>query len=114
MTTSYIKDKIKDLQAQKKIDRANEEAERLAKEKLLAERKKLSDERIAQKQMAIDVGEVFVNVEPVVAKEKVTEKITEEVKPVVKKAVKKSKPVAKKTVKAVNKVTKITKSKKSK
>jgi hypothetical protein len=49
MTTSYIKDKIKDLQAQKKIDRANEEAERLAKEKLLAERKKLSDERIAQK-----------------------------------------------------------------
>jgi hypothetical protein len=114
MTTSYIKDKIKDLQAQKKIDRANEEAERLAKEKLLAERKKLSDERIAQKQMAIDVGEVFVNVEPVVVKEIVAEKITEEVKPVVKKAVKKSKPVAKKTVKAVKKVTKITKSKKSK
>ena len=74
MTTSYIKDKIKDLQAQKKIDRANEEAERLAKEKLLAERKKLSDERIAKKQMAIDMGEVFVNVEPVVVKEVVAEK----------------------------------------
>ena len=111
MTTSYIKDKIKDLQAQKKIDRANEEAERLAKEKLLAERKKLSDERIAKKQMAIDMGEVFVNVEPVVAKEKVTEEITEKVKPVIKKVVKKSKPVAKKTVKAVKKVTKIKKSK---
>ena len=36
--------------------------------------------------MAIDMGEVFVNVEPVVAKEKVTEEITEKVKPVIKKS----------------------------
>lgn len=114
MTTSYVKEAINELKAQKKINKANEEIERVAKEKLLAERKKLSDERIAKKQMAIDMGEVFVNVEPVVVKEVVAEKITEEVKPVVKKAVKKSKPVAKKTVKAVKKVTKITKSKKSK
>ena len=41
MTTSYIKDKVEELRAQKKLDRAKEEAERLAKEEALAERKRL-------------------------------------------------------------------------
>ena len=52
MTTSYIKERVQELKAQKKLDRAKEEAERLAKEEALAERKKLSDERIAMKQSA--------------------------------------------------------------
>jgi predicted methyltransferase len=98
MTTSYVKEAINELKAQKKINKANEEIERVAKEKLLAERKKLSDERIAKKQAAIDAGEVFVNevsvvteIKKVKAKVKVAEEAVEEVieKP---KAVKKTLP----------------------
>lgn len=85
MTTSYIKERVQELKAQKKLDRAKEEAERLAKENALAERKKLSDERIAMKQSAIDSGEVFVNTSTPVVKE--TKK---ETKKTAKKAVKKA------------------------
>ena len=68
MTTSYVKEAINELKAQKEINKEKEKVERLAKEKLLAERKKLSDERIAKKQIAIDAGEVFVNEALVVTK----------------------------------------------
>ena len=92
MTTSYIKERVQELKAQKKLDRAKEEAERLAKENALAERKKLSDERIAMKQSAIDSGEVFVNTsKPVVEKTtSVVKETKKETKKTAKKAVKKA------------------------
>ena len=96
MTTSYIKERVQELKAQKKLDRVKEEAERLAKENALAERKKLSDERIAMKQSAIDAGEVFVNTSTPVVQETTS---------VVKETKKETKKTAKKTVKkAVTKV----------
>ena len=103
MTTSYIKEKVKELKAQKKIDRANEEAERLAKEEALAERKKLSDERIAMKQAAIDSGEVFINTSTPVVEEK-TKKVVKETTKEVKKAEKKTTKPKKAVKKAVTKV----------
>ena len=66
MTTSYIKEAVAKLKAQKKIDKAKEEADRLAQEKILAEKKKISDERIAKKQAIIDAGGVVPNPTPVV------------------------------------------------
>ena len=92
MTTSYIKERVQELKAQKKLDRAKEEAERLAKEEALAERKRLSDERIAMKQSAIDSGEVFVNTStPVVEKTtSVVKETKKETKKTAKKAVKKA------------------------
>ncbi len=96
MTTSYIKERVQELKAQKKLDRAKEEAERLAKENALAERKKLSDERIAMKQSAIDAGKVFVNT---------STPVVEETTSVVKETKKETKKTAKKAVKkAVTKV----------
>jgi len=93
MTTSYIKDKVEELRAQKKIDRANEEAERLAQEQVLAERKRLSDERIAKKQAIIDAGGVVPNPTPVV--EAKSKKVVKETKKEVKETKKPKKTVTK-------------------
>jgi predicted methyltransferase len=97
MTTSYVKEAINELKAQKEINKEKEKVERLAKEKLLAERKKLSDERIAKKQIAIDAGEVFVNevlvvtkTKEVKAEAKVVEEVVEKPKVVKKTAPKKA------------------------
>jgi cell division septation protein DedD len=106
MTTSYIKDKVEELRAQKKLDRAKEEAERLAKEEALAERKRLSDERIAKKQAIIDAGGVVPNPTPVV--EEKPKKVVKETK----KEVKETKKEVKETKKPKKTVTKVAPKKK--
>ena len=79
--------------------------EQECKEEALAERKRLSDERIAKKQAIIDAGGVVPNPTHVVEeKPKVVKETTKEVKKTVKKAVKKTSKPKKTVKKAVTKV----------
>mgnify|MGYP000439093468 CR=1 FL=1 len=47
MTTSYIKDRVQELKAQKKLDRAKEEAERIEREKKEAKKERERQKKVS-------------------------------------------------------------------